>query len=467
MTMSDTLQRMQDAVNLVLPAFSAVTLIPVGSPRFLDPLLKGRLRFAQAYGTDVAAWSSACWLRLKQATKGNAHIVVESVPPWLRVGDRISVADRFIGTIRQIETIDAEVKITFWTRLAVDLLDQDAFIYSVRCEQTATLSPDQIIIASDNFVLAGDELETVSDWRVVSVMVTEATHLHSDAWLVKLDKTVATPTGSAWQLRTHPAYQSDLIPLSPSLVDVGPALLDWHVASLTDSSLVLDEVISARILDSSEDLLDTVTSKNELVENAPVSARSLAMSRTEENTVLTLTSEGSVRIAAREYSRFKVEFHTAVTQGTAWHVSFQAVANMTLQWRFEGMLWQDVALSAGVKKHLKLEASVTGATYIEFGFLITYEARHEYARNFTRVYDPYRFEDSHAVEGQLSADILQYPYCEMSSMIPDRRASYVQYTHLLKANGPRVMVTGAIWKPVLPDANLITGPKLDSGNILL
>jgi hypothetical protein len=375
--MAGRLDRIESIVNNTVSHYAHVKVFPRGLPFFVDPLLRGTIRFGKRTGNNIAVINVDNTFKLTKATQvGDSQVTIERASEWINLGCIVSMGPG--KELQSIADID-ETLITFEGKLGQAYSPSDLMLlvgFPMILAADVAIGATTITVRSHYPLANGDVvaylqtdglLESLTEIRSNQAQFAGTT---TDPFFTQLyNLTLDNPMGRAIKadsmifLRAFPAYFSQAIPVPAPIASpepLGPFLVDALSGRLLEGNSYR-ETLGFRTLNRAGihvlgNPFEYVTiEKNKVIMDRPWSAHLPMFWEIAEGTMRLTPNKLLMRV--NENLQFCVGLKCVphLEPGThVWRLNLKANDDCSIRFRFHPYEHQEFTLASGVVKTILL-----------------------------------------------------------------------------------------------------------------
>ena len=316
------IQRIEDLVQRVAPLWSTVHVVPRGTPRMMDPQLRGTLRYGQRLGSYLPNIQPHNRVALiAPAQQDSQTLALDRIVDGIHPGSLISIDQRDLQEVFDVDIQTAAIQTTTMLKLDHDAgAAVDVFATQLRVVGPFSAGQTQLQVRGPFKVLPGDRvwiqadqtlLGSGIDYRVLAITSQYTQSL--DLWNSTVELEHPLPrdltTDDIVYLRGYPGYLSNVvgIPLdSRGPYPLGPFVVD-HVSGRLSAGNDVDETLSLQRFDfigNALDLQPYIAGKNTPVCNLSIHQSSFLFWRLYRGTLN--YRDGKLLMRADSQGRFQL-----------------------------------------------------------------------------------------------------------------------------------------------------------------
>lgn len=365
------LRRIEDIVNSTLNHYSHIKLMPRGLPRFVDPLLRGTVRFGKRTGNTIAVVNCDNTYNFETAPqRKQQQFTLKNATSWIHPESILSLGpEKELVRVKDIS--DGRI-VTLYSELNRDYSDTDQVLlhsHPIKVFTAINSSDTEITVSSYYHFANGDYvsflhedalLDSITQVQVARAEYagTTADPLNPFLYTLYLKGPLGHDfdAGERVYLRAYPAYFSTAIKVPNNLYSstpMGPFLGDIVSGRLVEGNAI-KETLAIKTIDRSGNYV--VGAENSFV----TSTKNFLINSRPMNTHMPLfwqLAEGTMRITGNrivmkvnDNSQFCVGYRCvpAFSGGMSWRVSLISTVQCSIRFWFKPLPWQEFDLIANV-----------------------------------------------------------------------------------------------------------------------
>ena len=364
------LHRIEEIINGTLSHYSHIKIFPRGLPRFIDPLLRGIIRFGKRTGNSIAVINTDNTHTFgTPPQKGSDRFDLSFQNEWLTLGSILSmgpgrelvqVQDISGTTIILSDTLkraytnaDRVLNYAYPIEMQVDAVYNDTILY-VRSHYKLANGDVFSYLQTDGLIESLSEIEILE----AEFAGTSADPFFTYLYNLTIASGVARPLTTTSQvfIRAYPAYFSAAVKVPNSLESsepIGPFLLDVMSGNLIEG-VVPKETFSMKALNrtglfviGTSDKYITVQ-KNFVIGDRPWSAHTLMFWQLAEGVMRITPNRVLMRVNNRRLFCAGQKCIPPYPSGKSWRVSLISNDDCTIRFIFDPHPFQEFTLNSGI-----------------------------------------------------------------------------------------------------------------------
>jgi len=368
------ISRIEGIINSTINAYSHIKIFPRGLPRFVDPLLRGNIRFAKRTGNTISVMNPDNTFEFETAPQQrDDRITLELTSEWLAPDAIVSIGPgRELHQI--VDVIDNVVLLRDVLAQAFTLEDQ-LLLHSFPMlnvansfvgDTSVTVKSHYKLANGDTFayLLTQELLQSLTEIKVIQAtrLGTTTDPFYSELYRLELDAEISRdiPAQELIFHRAYPAYFSSSIRVPNSLFTpdpIGPFLLDLLSGKLLEGTEFPETFAIKTLTQAGSYILGTSTDYVTIDNNFPIFDRSL----TAHSPMFWEIAEGTMRLTPNRVV-FKVNDENKFVLGHKcippipedheWRLSVFSNEDCTIRFIFNPHPFQEFTLLSGITQTL-------------------------------------------------------------------------------------------------------------------
>jgi len=368
------ISRIERIINSTINAYSHVKIFPRGLPRFVDPLLRGTIRFAKRTGNTISVMNPDNTFQFETAPQlKDDRLALSLTTEWLTPDAIVS-----IGPGRELhqvlDVIDNVVLLK--SQLAQEFTLQDQMLIhsypmlnvanSFKGDTTVTVKSHYKLANGDTFayLLTQELLQSLTEIKVVQAtrLGTTTDPFYTELYRLDLVSEISRniPAQQLIFHRAFPAYFSSAITVPNALFTsepIGPFLLDLLSGKLLEGTEFEETFAIKALTRAGSFLTGTATDYVTVNKNYTVFDRSIAA----HTPMFWEIAEGTMRLTpnrvvfkVNEASKFVVgyKFVPKLPSDIEWRISVSSNEDCTIRFFFNPNPFQEFTLLSGITQTL-------------------------------------------------------------------------------------------------------------------
>jgi hypothetical protein len=364
------LQRIEEIVNGTISHYGHVKIFPRGLPRFIDPLLRGTIRFGKQTGNSISVISTDNTYKFAEIPqKGNDRFELQTASEWITLGSILSmglgkelvqVKDISDTTIilnsnlnREYDSSDKVLNYAHPMEIQVDAFEGDTLV-TVRSHYNLANGDFLAYLQTDGLLDSITEIKVLNVEYAGSSIDPFYTHLYN----LTLESGITRGLPGTYQVyvRAYPAYFSANVRVPNSIESsepIGPFVLDIMSGALVEGS-VPKETLALRALNRSGQYVMgnsneyTTIYKNYMIGDRPWSAHTIMFWELAEGTMRMTPNRVIMRVNEKTVFCAGQRSIPSFPSGKSWKVSLISNDDCTIRFVFDPHPFQEFTLASGV-----------------------------------------------------------------------------------------------------------------------